>query len=330
MADLVPTFSAGEPLKLSNDLSLYSSLSVTADGRTFVTIQENPVATIYVGDSPTALTDKINWRLTPLSTERATGYDLSWIAAGKLLQKDAAWHIYATAADGSQRVRLLENDNIVFYATACGTGDMAVVGRVLEDNSPNLWLLNVATGELKQLTFAKDVEKGSCTPDGKWVVYTEGEPTATSGQVFKISVDGGAPVELAHGTDFSPVASPDGKFIAYGRTNGQGASAKSKIVVQRLEDGTISKEIELPATYNWHGLGWTPDGSALAYVHNTTGGTENVYMQTLTGGPPVQLTHFDSEPALVAAYAWSQDGKKFAITRARSNDADVVVFSGFK
>lgn len=48
------------------------------------------------------------------------------------------------------------------------------------------------------------------------------------------------------------------------------------------------------------------------------------------GGPPVQLTHFDSEPALVATYAWSQDFKKSAITRARSNDADVVMFSGFK
>jgi eukaryotic-like serine/threonine-protein kinase len=323
-------YPAGDPFKVSNDLSLYFSLSVTGDGKAFVTIQESPAATIWVGDSPAVLTDKISWKLTSISTERATGYDLSWTAAGTLLQRDAAWHIYATAADGSQRVRLLENDKVVFAASACGPGDMVVVARVLEDNSPNLWLLNVATGELKQLTFAKDVEKGSCTPDGKWVVYTEAQPTDTSGQVLKVSVDGGAPVELAHGTDFSPVASPDGKFIAYGRTDVQGASAKSKIVVQELENGAISKEIELPATYNWHELGWTPDGRALAYVHNTTGGTENVYMQPLAGGPPVQLTHFDSEPALVAAYAWSQDGKKFAITRARSNDADVVMFSGFK
>jgi WD40-like Beta Propeller Repeat len=52
-------------------------------------------------------------------------------------------------------------------------------------------------------------------------------------------------------------------------------------------------------------------------------------MQPLAGGQPVQSTQFDSEPAIVAAYAWSPDGKKFAITRARSNDADVVI-SGFK
>ena len=283
-----------------------------------------------MGDSPAVLTDKISWKLTPISTERATGYELSWTAAGKLLQKDAAWHIYATAADGSQRVRLLEKDNLVFDASACGPGDTVLVARVLENNSPNLWRLNLATGELKQLTYANDVEKGSCTPDGKWVVYSEQQATDVLGQIFKISVDGGTPVELAHGTAFSPVVSPDGKLIAYGRTDGQGASAKSKIVVQGLENDAIAKEIEMPVTYSWHKLGWTPDGRALTYVHNTTGSTENVYMQPLAGGTPAQLTHFDSEPAIVEAYAWSQDGKKFAITRARSNDSDVVMFSGFK
>jgi len=53
-------------------------------------------------------------------------------------------------------------------------------------------------------------------------------------------------------------------------------------------------------------------------------------MQPLAGGVPVHLTHFNSEPALVAAYAWSRDGKKFAITCARYNDSDVVMFNGFR
>jgi hypothetical protein len=56
----------------------------------------------------------------------------------------------------------------------------------------------------------------------------------------------------------------------------------------------------------------------------------NVYMQPLAGGAPVQLTHLNSDPARVFAYAWSRDGKKFAITRARYNDTDVVMFSGFR
>jgi Tol biopolymer transport system component len=225
---------------------------------------------------------------------------------------------------------LLENDDLNLDTTACGSGDTVVVSRVTENNVPNLWRLNVATGELKQLTFGKDEEKGSCTPDGKWVVYNGPQPGDALGHIFKISIDGGTPLELAGGTQFSPPVSPDGKLIVYGRTDGQGASAKSKIVVQRLEDGAIEKEIEMPATYNWLRLGWTPDGRSLTFVHNTTGSVQNVYMQPLAGGAPVQLTHFDSEPAVVAAYARSRDGKKFAITRARYNDTDVVMFSGFR
>jgi Tol biopolymer transport system component len=203
-----------------------------------------------------------------------------------------------------------------------------VIARVKDNNEPNLWRLNIVTGELKQLTFGKDEEKGSCTPDGKWVVYN-GPSSDGVGHIFKISIDGGAPVELARGTHFDPPVSPDGRLIAYGRTDGQGASAKSKIVVQRLEDGAILNEIEVNPV-NFHNLGWTPDSHALTYVQNTTGSTQNLYMQPLPGGALVQLTHFDSEPGVVAAYAWSRDGKKLAITRARYNDTDVVMFSGFK
>ena len=39
-------------------------------------------------------------------------------------------------------------------------------------------------------------------------------------------------MELARGTQFSPPVSPDGKLIAYGKTEGQGANAKSKIVLE--------------------------------------------------------------------------------------------------
>ncbi|HXW92164.1 MAG TPA: hypothetical protein VEK33_16560 [Terriglobales bacterium] len=48
-------------------------------------------------------------------------------------------------------------------------------------------------------------------------------------------------------------------------------------------------------------------------------------MQPLSGGAPVQLTHFDTELSAIVAYAWLKDGKKMAITRARYNDTDVVI-----
>ena len=323
-------YPAGEPFKITNDLSDYNSLSVTADGKSFVTTQSHAEATIFVGDSPAVLNDKINWQLKPISTEQATGYELSWTAGGKLLQRDSVFRIYTTAADGSNRTRLPVNDDLVLGANACGPGDLVVISRVLENNHPNLWRLNTATGELKQLTFGQDEEKGYCTPDGNWLVYNGSLPNDPLPHILKIPIDGGTPVDLARGTQFNPPVSPDGKLIAYGKTEGQGASAKSKIVLQSLENGAIVNEIQLPPTFTWTQLGWAPGGRALTYVHNTGGSIQNVYLQPLDGAPPVQLTHFDSEPASVSAYAWSADGKKFAITRARYNNTDAVLFSGFK
>ncbi len=321
-------YPSGEPIRVSNDLSQYLSVSVTGDGKSLVSAAQRQAATIYVGNSPSVLNDKVEWKLKPISSEQATGWGLSWTGSGRLLQRDLSNHLYETAADGSSRIRMLEADSIDFDAASCGTGDLAVVGRVLEDNKPNLWRLNRGNGELKRLTFGNDVEKGSCTPDGKWVVYADDDGV---GHIYKVSTDGGTPVQLAAGTAFSPLVSPDGKLIAYGKGEGQGGGAKVKIVLQRVEDSAVVKEIELPAALaDWHELGWTPNSRALTFVHNSTGALQNVYMLPVAGGEAIQLTHFDSEPGVVAAYAWSQDGKKFAVTRARYDDTDVVLFSGFK
>ena len=325
-------YPAGDPFKISNDLSEYFSLGVTTDGKSLVTTQKHRAATIYVGDSPAILNDKIDWNLSPISNEQATGYMLSWTATGKLLQEDADLRTFITGADGSGRIRLPESSDssVTFRPNACGPGDVVIVSRVLENNVPNLWRLNVATGELKQLTFGTDEEASSCTPDGKWVVYALPQGPDGVARILKISIDGGTPAELARGNVISPIVSPDGKFFAFGKFEGHGAATKSKLIVQSLDGSAPVREIELPSTYSWQKLGWTPDGRALTFVHRTTGSTQNVYMQPLAGGAPTQLTHFTAEPGLVLAYAWSRDGKTFAVTRGRYNDSDVVMFSNFR
>jgi len=318
-------YPAGQPFKISNDLNIYASLSITSDGKSLVSTQERQTAEIYVGDSPAVLNDKINWKLAPISSEQATGYFLSWTPSGRLVQADAAAHLFITAADGSGRARVLDSDDAIIFPSTCGPGDLIVMARLQEDNSVNVWGLNSSTGDLKQITFGRGDTQPTCTPDGKWVFYLNFEGVS---RILKVSIDGGKPVEVVRGNVNLPVVSPDGTLLAYGRTDGQGANLKSKIVMQKLEGGATVNEIE--ARVNYFALKWTADGHALTYVRNTTGNTQNVYMQPLSGGAPIQLTHFDSEPAVVSDYAWSRDGKKFAVTRARYNDTDVVIFTGFK
>jgi hypothetical protein len=57
---------------------------------------------------------------------------------------------------------------------------------------------------------------------------------------------------------------------------------------------------------------------------------QHVMMLPLAGGPPVRLTHFETEPALITQYPWSKDGKKLAITRQKYNARDIVMFRGHR
>ena len=77
-----------------------------------------------MGDSPAILNDKVDWKLTPISTEQATGYALSWTASGKLLQVDGSNHVYITGGDGSNRVRVLADSEMTFSPSACGPGEV--------------------------------------------------------------------------------------------------------------------------------------------------------------------------------------------------------------
>ena len=70
----------------------------------------------------------------------------------------------------------------------------------------------------RRITESLDVRDApSWSPDGRWiaVVASEGKEQP----LFKIAVDGGAPVRLVGGNNYDPVWSPDGRFIAYSRTS---------------------------------------------------------------------------------------------------------------
>ena len=319
-------YPTGQPFRVSNDLNQYRALSVTADGKSFVTTQQISSGTIYVGDAPAVLNEHIDWKLAPISNEQATGSSLSWTGDGKLLQVDQTMHPYLTAADGSNRTPLLQASDVNIWAAACGPDTNFVVSRIGADNANTIWVLDLRGGDFKQIGNGPDDENPSCTPDGKWVVFNrlgDGPP-----RIMKVAIQGGIPVELARGGVSLPAVSPDGKSVVFAKQEGQGSGATVRFVVQTLDGKTLQ---EVAGSAFADTLRWTPDGRAITYIQfDPNANARHLFMQPLRGGPPEQLTHFDSEPANIIAYAWSQDGKKIAITRARFNDTDVVMFSGFR
>ena len=315
----------GEAFKFVTDLNYYESLGVTADGKSVVTAQGRPASTVYVGDSPVHLNEKIDWKLKPISTEQIAGRNLSWTAAGKLIQIDGSWHAFISSADGGDRVPMLENETIGWGAAGCGPGNIVVLSRIGEKNEQNLWSVDTASGELKQLTRGHGEIAPWCTPDGKVLVYMS--QSGGLWRLLKATVENGATTELARGLIQSIALSPDGALVAFARVEGQGAGTRVKFIVHRLTDNSPIREFDAPTDVD--AVGWTPDSRAITYLR-IVGSVQNLYMRPLSGGSPVQLMHFDAEPSRIIAYAWSRDGKKIAITRNQFNDTDVVMFTGFR
>jgi Tol biopolymer transport system component len=68
-------------------------------------------------------------------------------------------------------------------------------------------------------------------------------------------------------------------------------------------------------------LRWDADGHSLLYAENKRG-VGNIWRQSIAGGTPEQITHFDSD--LIYFFDVSRDGKRLVMDRGRIT-SDVVL-----
>src|SRR6266496_5904013 len=138
-------------------------------------------------------------------------------------------------------------------------------------------------------------------------LYTAYDPVSSVWSIWKVSSDGGVPVRLTEKESALSSVSPDGQFFA---CNYQDQVEDSyKIAIIPLAGGQPSRMFDTPGSFG-RMIQWTADGRALTYV-DTQGGVSNLWMQSLTGGAPRQLTDFKDQR--IYGFAWSRDGKQLAI-----------------
>ena len=170
-----------------------------------------------------------------------------------------------------------------------------------------------------------------CSPDGKWVVYVRGPSYIP----VKVPITGAkAPEVLAQ--DFETSLgyllriSPDGKRIMYLASpeppeNPSSPSANPlQVKVIPFDGGVGSYKFDWPTSAS--APRWAPLGDAVEYAL-TRSGVSNIWRQNLGGGPPKQITNFES--GLIFDFDWSRDGKQLALTRG-SLSSDVVLISNFQ
>jgi Tol biopolymer transport system component len=307
-----------------NDLNEYHTLSVTADGKSLVSIQTTAQSAVYLADVPAKLPAEIKVGSMPLTSAQADGLSLSWTRDGRLLTMDAQFHSAFLDPNTKAKTPFLEREPMVLQPTACGP-DSIVVSLLHGKDYVGLSQYMTSTGELKALTKGPDDEGCSCSPDGKNVFFVRWED---GGNLMRYSMGAGTPVTMAGTLASSPSVSPDGKQVLFTQLVGQGSDQKLQFVTESVDGGQPLKVLPAPVTAL--NPRWTPDGKAIVYAKEAEPDGHALFYQSLDGGAPVQLTHFDAEPMALGVFAFSPDGKKIAITRARDNDSDLIMFSNFR
>jgi Tol biopolymer transport system component len=249
---------------------------------------------------------------------------------GNLLSQNLDSEFSSITPNGKRRVTLFKDQVFPGDFSLCRNGPFLVFGRSAPGDSVAIWRMNFTTHNLKQLTEGHFDLGPDCSPDGQSVIYTSEN---ASPQLRRIPIDGGTPAMLSD-KEVEVEAlrySPDGRQVAdLEDPSSDVTQLGERLIVRNSQTGQKLKSFDLPAGFDipWNSVGrqlrWTADGRAVTYFLQK-GAAVNLWSQSLSGGPPRQITNF---PDAIVAYDWSPDGKQLALTRS-TQSRDVLLISHF-
>jgi eukaryotic-like serine/threonine-protein kinase len=316
------SYPGGALQRITNDVHGYVGIGTTADSRALITMQRNVVSSIWVAPNGDARQAR---QISSGTFDGRNGF--SWMPDGRIVYtsrmsgtKDI--DLWIMDADGGN-TRQLTIDSGMNYAPSVSSDGRSVVFVSNRSGNFGVWTMDIDGENQKQLTSGFFDFEPQCTPDGKWVVFVRedsGKP-----MVWKVPFEGGTPVRLADGYSISPAISPDGKLVACNYVKeSEGAVYRTALIP--IDGGPPLKFFDLPPDIVYQSfIHWTPDGRALTYAGIR--GNAKVWLQSLEGGPPKELTDFRSDS--IWYFDWSRDGKQLACSRGGST-SDVVLMRDFR
>jgi serine/threonine protein kinase len=314
----------GKLRRITNDLNSYQGASLTADGGTIVSIQEEKLSNIWVAPNGDAAVAR---RITFEKEKDEGGAGMAWTRDGKIVYTVRAagtQDLWISNEDGSENRQLTFNARSNFSPSVSPDNRQIVF---VSDRLGNLtvWKMSPDGSNQKQLTDSPGTAAAPVwSPDGKWIVYqfTDLNNKTT---IWKISSEGGAPVQLTDVNSGRPRVSPDGEFIAclYGVATPDNSM---KLAVIPFSGGQPAKLLDLPDVIKSPVFQWTADSRAVIYIDSRER-VYNLWSQTLENNPPKQLTNFKSDR--IFRFDLADDGKSFALARGYEG-SDVVMISNFR
>lgn len=307
---------------ITQGVAYWRSPSVTPDGRSLVAVRVQQTYNLWTGVEGETAGHQLTFDVD--SMEGIHGIAVT-TKSGELVYTSRTNgennHVWIASADGRRLRQLTSGDEDEFWPAVSPSGDTIFYGQrqTAEKRSMRIWRMDLSTGRSMQLTTGSWDMLPAVTPDGRFIIYTDGG--AEVPVIRKVSTSGGASETIATGILFAPAISPDGQYLAgfYART----MSDDRALVTMRLDDGKIVERIAVDSPPAKLCLRWAADGRGLIIVQ-TGAGVDNLWLYPLGGGKPRQLTKFHSLD--IAAFNLMPDGKTFVLSRGR-DESDVVLIA---
>jgi serine/threonine protein kinase/Tol biopolymer transport system component len=314
------SYPAGESTRITNDSNDYYGVSLSAKSASLVTVQSTRLINTWV-----APTEDFS-RLIRIASASAVSrsYGLAWTPDNRLIYSTMGGDrldLWSMKSDGSEKTQLTFDSGSNYQPSVSPDGRYIffVSNRT---GSFNMWRMDHDGSDPRQLTSGGSDFDPYPSPDGKWVVYDSGGSGKRA--IWRVPAEGSKKAEQLTDTNTSvPVVSPDGKVIACRFWDDN--SNSQKIAIIPFEGGKPIRALDIPII-DWQRIRWTVDGKALTYVqvHN---GVSNIWQQPIDGGPPRQLTFFQTDE--IVSYDWSRDYKLLACERGVEAN-DVVLLTSYK
>jgi Tol biopolymer transport system component len=259
----------------------------------------------------------------------------SWTGDGQLLISHGD-RLVRQHTDGTHAVTILSDPAAwISDPVSCDNDRFIALNWMVHGKGSGIgiWRVNPDGSDAVPLTSGEFGRLWGCSPDGKWLYYSE---QITNG-VLRIPAVGGKP-EVVPGANppasltSQATLSPDGKTLAIFTQllNVASKTYSNRIVLASLDSGVRNLDLDPGLNVVFRSQGppdstgfrFSPDGKSLAFVVDQAG-QDNIWLQPLDGSNPSKLTNFNDSES-IQDFRWSPDGKSLAMLRFNSV-SDVIL-----
>jgi len=301
---------------ITHDTNSYSGISVSRDGKTLTTVQNEESFKLYLMSSQ----ERTEERATAI-TPRGVAYQFAWADEKNLILENSR-KFFRISDRGEGKSLLMEGSPYSpSWPAPCQEGRyIAFMARDPKSSNgeTTIWRVDTRNNEIMKLTEGTFDASPVCSPDGKWIYYVQ--PNGEQPKLQRVSIDGASSntisgIEILPGIDISR----DGKLIA--------SWSGDILAMINTENGKVARKFPVdPRMGSSSGFftypHFAPDSRALVYTIHVNG-ADNLWAQPVNGAPAYPITSFKSDE--IYDFHWSPSGERLGLVRGRTESNVVLI-----